>query len=192
MPEYLVYSRDAAGVAARLDALATAHWDYMDGFADRLIARGPTLGDDGEDHTGSMHIVAVDDAAAARRFADEEPFQRAGLYAETTILRFADLLGGTMWDRPAAPGLGRSTFVIARWTAIAAPVRDALLSPVPPWVFAGLLVTDDGRDCIGAAAALDADSVAAEGAVRGVLAAVGQPRAAIEVHRWTRGGRRGH
>lgn len=194
--DYFVYSRDAPGVDDKMTALTPAHWDYMDRFADRLVARGPTLSAGGEAHTGSLHIVAVRDAGAARRFADEEPYQRAGLFAETTIKRYVNLLGRSMRDRPPAPDMRPSTFLLARWSAI--PVddrlvciaRDAIAARPDHWVFLGLLVTDDGTGCTGVAAAADADSAASERALRDVLEALRQEQAPTEVHRWQRGGRR--
>jgi hypothetical protein len=194
--DYFVYSRDAPGVDERMTALTPAHWNYMDRFANQLVARGPTLSADGEAHTGSMHIVAVRDAGAARRFADEEPYQRAGLFAETTISRFVNLLRRSMWDRPPAPELRQSTFVLARWPAI--PVddqlvrtaRDAIVARPDSWVFLGLLVTDDRTGSIGLVAAADADAADAERVLRDLLEALRQEHAAVEVHRWQRGGRR--
>ena len=53
----------------------------MDGWADVLVARGPVLSNDGERHAGSVHVVDLPDLAAAHRFADEEPFARAGWYS---------------------------------------------------------------------------------------------------------------
>ena len=53
--------------ATRVDAVwaeqTEAHWSYMDGYADRMIARGPTLTDDGAAATGSLHIIDLPDAA---------------------------------------------------------------------------------------------------------------------------------
>jgi uncharacterized protein YciI len=194
--DYLVYSRDAPGVDGNMTALTPAHWDYMDRFADRLVARGPTLSADGEAHTGSLHIVAVRDAGAARRFADEEPYQGAGLFAETTITRYVNLLGRSMWDRPPPPDLRQSTFLLARWPAI--PVDDRLVRTARDgigarpdhWVFLGLLVTDDGTGCTGVAGAADVDPAAAERALGDVLQALQQEQAPTEIHRWQRGGRR--
>jgi uncharacterized protein len=195
LADYLVYGRDAPGVVERLDALAEAHWSYMDRFADRLVARGPTLSPDGEAHTGSMHIVAVEDARAARRFAEDEPYRRAGVYADITISRYIDLLGGSMWDRPAAPGLEESTFLIAGWPAISVErgtvraARDAALAASGSWVFLGLLTSDDASQCTGIAAGVDAGSRPAELALRRVMESLGQSRARVQTHRWQRGGR---
>ena len=147
--DYFVYSRDVPGVSAQLDALAEAHWSYMDRFADRLVARGPTLTDDGETHTGSIHIVTVPDAGAARHFADDEPFHSAGLYADTAVSRYVNLLERSMWDRPPVPDLERTTFLRAAWPAIAADARtvraarETAVAGSDPWVFLGLLVSED-------------------------------------------------
>src|SRR5215475_5785130 len=91
MPFY-VYAQDKSGVEADMLELAEAHWSYMDRFADRLILRGPTLSDDGADHTGSVHVVNLADRASAERFATEEPYWLAGLYREVTTVRTVVLL----------------------------------------------------------------------------------------------------
>ncbi len=197
LADYLVYSRDAPGVGDRLDALAEAHWSYIDRFADRLVARGPTLSADGEVHTGSMHILAAESARAARRFAEEEPYHGAGLYAETKISRYINLLAQSMWDRPPAPELERSTFLIAGWPAMRADertvraARKAAVVASETWVFLGLLVSDDGSRCVGVAAAADAPAGSAELALRRVMESLGQAGAPVETHRWQRGGRPG-
>jgi hypothetical protein len=46
--DYLVIGRDARGAGDALDKLAPVHWDYIDRFASRLVARGPILSDNGE------------------------------------------------------------------------------------------------------------------------------------------------
>lgn len=192
---FFVHGRDAAGVGERLMTLASAHWDYIDRFADRLIARGPTLSADGEEHTGSVHVVSLSDAAEARRFADEEPYQRARLYAEVSVTRFENLLGRTMWERtpPSAPP--QSTFLLARVPGFPLAPDDmrtlyaALDSQPDVWAFLGLLVSDDGTRCSGAAASADLSPEPAERALRAVLAPLGLERAPIETSRWRRGGR---
>src|SRR5262245_14137209 len=142
--DYFVYGRDAPGVGETLEALSPAHWDYMDRFADRLLARGPTLSPDGEEHTGSVHVVTVPDSAAARRFADEEPFRQAGAYADVLVVRYLNLLGRTMWERPPASDLVESTFLVVRWTPVRADAETqraaelALAARPDLWVFFGL------------------------------------------------------
>ena len=59
--DFFVYSRDAADVAELRDdpELLEEHWSYMDGFAESMIARGPTLDTDRETATGSLHVLAL-------------------------------------------------------------------------------------------------------------------------------------
>lgn len=172
-----------------MEALTPEHWDYMDRFSDRLVARGPTLSEDGEEHTGSVHVVSLEDGAASRRFADAEPYQRAGLFASTSIDRFVNLLGCTMWDRPRAPHVERSALVLTRWPAVSTDDRLAQAVNPDDWAFLGLLVTDDGTASTGLVGAVDADATGAERAFRALLAALHQPHVPIELHRWERGGR---
>jgi uncharacterized protein len=73
----------------------------MDRFAGGMIARGPTLAPDRETWTGSLHILDLPDADAAREFVEHEPYNRAGLFATHLIRPFTNLLGRTMWEAPA-------------------------------------------------------------------------------------------
>jgi YCII-related domain len=77
-----------------MEALAEVHWSYMDQFADRLILRGPTLSDDGTEHTGSVHVVDLGDRAGAERFA-----RRAGSFSRSRIRSPAD-----PWLSPRSAG----------------------------------------------------------------------------------------
>jgi uncharacterized protein len=72
----------------------------MDRFADGMTARGPTLAADRETWTGSIHIVDLPSAEAARDFIAREPYNRAGLYEHHVVRRFANLLRRTMWEAP--------------------------------------------------------------------------------------------
>ena len=67
--EFFCHHRDRPGSMALRLELAEEHWSYMDRYAERMIARGPTLTDDGETATGSVHIVDLPDPAAAREAA---------------------------------------------------------------------------------------------------------------------------
>lgn len=78
---FFIHGRDRAGVADLLDALSDRHWTYLDGFADRLVARGPTLSDDGTQHTGSTHVV---DLPIALRHNGLSPRSRSPPLACTT------------------------------------------------------------------------------------------------------------
>src|SRR6266545_2343204 len=41
--DYFFYCRGRPGTEALLEELAEAHWSFMDGYAEAMIARGPTL-----------------------------------------------------------------------------------------------------------------------------------------------------
>jgi uncharacterized protein len=58
--------------------------------------------------------VDLPDAQAARGFAFQEPFDRAGVYGQVLVRRWRNLLGRTMWDYPAEPGDERRFLVIGR------------------------------------------------------------------------------
>ena len=76
----------------------------MDGFAESMIARGPTLDSDRETATGSLHVLALPSVEAVREFVALEPNNRAGVYEEHLVWRFENLLGRSMWEFPGQTG----------------------------------------------------------------------------------------
>jgi uncharacterized protein len=125
--DYVVVSRAAPRAAEMVgDELTERHWSYMDGFADQMTARGPTLGTDRLTWTGSFHIVDLPDRHAAGEFVAREPYNKAGLFAEHAVWRFADLLGRTMWQFDGAADEPR--FLVLARTVKGAP---GCLTPVP-------------------------------------------------------------
>ncbi|TWD83017.1 hypothetical protein FB561_4168 [Kribbella amoyensis] len=151
----------------------------MDGYGDRLIARGPTLtgyGDDDET-TGSLHVVEVPDDEAARAFAYEDPYYRAGVFDSVRVYRFEKLAGRTMWDfAEAVEGYNRY-LVITESESV--PVTSKHLI-----VYGELLTLEDGQR-VGRAAMLEAPDSETAAAI---LQADGDPSS--EVHLWAFGGRR--
>jgi uncharacterized protein YciI len=151
------------------DALTEEHWSYMDRFADAMVARGPTLGRDRETWTGSMHVLNLPDADAAQRFAEDEPYHRAGLFEGHLVRRFVNRLGRTMWEYEGEPG--------DRYLVVAERSQDAAAAQHAERVIVhGDLLTTDGRPA-GAVLALVAPS-------RAALEGLG------EVLDWEPGGRR--
>ena len=96
--EYFVYGWDRVGAFELKGRMTEEHWAFMDGYADELIARGPTLTDDGEETTGSLHIVELPDVEAARKFTYDEPYYQAGVFDSVLLCRFRKLAGTTMWE----------------------------------------------------------------------------------------------
>jgi len=187
--DFLVHSRAAPGAADAGDdaALDEEHWSYMDRFAGAMTARGPTLAADRATWTGSLHIVDLPSAEAAREFAEREPYNRAGLFDHHLVLRFRNLLGRTMWEFHGGSGDPRF-FVIAqeRDHAPAALVpgftdleSDRLI------VFGELLAPDEGGP-VGFALALEAPTREAVHTLLGNR----DKELDVQVHDWTFGGRR--
>jgi uncharacterized protein YciI len=180
--EFFCYHRDRRGSAALRDELLAEHWSYMDRYAAAMIARGPTFAADGETASGSVHIVDLPDAAAARAFAFDEPNYQAGVYRDVLLRRWRNLLGRTMWDFPGGRSGGNRYLVLGLGAEPAGelavpPDRDELIAYGP-------LLSDDGAVRLGTAVLLRA---AGPGEARAVLAA--DRYAEIEVHDWAFGGR---
>jgi uncharacterized protein len=140
--EFFCYHRDRPGSVTLRNELREQHWSYMDGYATEMIARGPTVADDGETPTGSVHIVGLPDPAAARAFAFDEPNYQAGVYRDVLLRRWRNLLGRTMWDFPGGRDGGNRYLVLGLYAGPAAdldvpPGREDLISYGP-------LLSDDG------------------------------------------------
>jgi hypothetical protein len=180
--EFFCYHRDRPDSMSLRDDLVEKHWSYMDGYAGELIARGPTMADDGETATGSVHILNLPDPAAARAFAFDEPNYQAGVYRDVLLLRWRNLLERTMWDFPGGPADGNRYLVIGLGAGqpadLAAPAdQDELIAYGP-------LLSDDGAAWLGTAALVQAPD---PDQARALLTA--DRYADIEVHSWRSGGR---
>jgi uncharacterized protein YciI len=199
--EYFVYGRDNEGTAQLRQEVTEQHWSFMDGYVESIVARGPTVAEDGVTATGSMHIVDLPDVEAVRVFAFEEPYYKAGVFAEVMVRRWHNLLGGTIWalavdsreaDRFLVVGHGTSGVKASSDGLLAAqhdfvtkhPHRDRL-------VVCGPLLSDDGASWVG-------NVVAIERVTRSIVEAMleNDPFARaglydrVEIHRWRFGGRR--
>ncbi|MCC9621026.1 YciI family protein [Thalassospira sp. MA62] len=64
-----------------------AHLAYIkSGFADRIVAAGPTLDPDMDGMNGSVIIIEFDSIEDAREFSANDPYAKAGLF-ESVIIR---------------------------------------------------------------------------------------------------------
>ena len=175
--QYFVYGRDRPGSFALKMSLNGAHWSFMDRYLESLIARGPTLTgtDDQAESTGSLHIVDLPDAQAAREFAYDEPYYRAGVFASVQLCRFDNVLGRSMWDFPDAVD-GYDRFLVIG-PGEACPTTK-------PMIAYGNLLTLDGATHLGRAALVEAPNRAAA-----ALALACDTQGPPEVHHWRFGGR---
>lgn len=65
------------------------HLAYIKGgFADRIVAAGPTLDPDMEGMNGSVLIIEFDSIEDAREFAANDPYAKAGLFESVVIRPF--------------------------------------------------------------------------------------------------------
>ncbi|WP_432197346.1 YciI family protein [Streptomyces sp. bgisy027] len=181
--EFFCHHRDRPDSLPLREQLVEEHWSYMDLFAERLIARGPTFASDGETPTGSVHIVDLPDPAAARAFALDEPNHQAGVYRDVLLRRWRNMLGRTMWDFPGGRSGGNRYLVLGLGPDRAAdpsepPGNDELIAYGP-------LLSDDGTAWLGTAALVRApDAETARTVLKTDL------YADVEVHDWEFGGRR--
>ncbi|WP_418062374.1 YciI family protein [Pimelobacter simplex] len=180
--DFLVYHRDRPGSGDLRRALVEEHWSYMDGFAETMIARGPTFDESGEVLTGSVHVLGLPDPAAAWRFAFEEPSYQAGAYRDVLVRRFRNDLGRTMWDFAGGRD-GDDRYLVIGWGP--APGPEPVVPDSDDLIGCGALLSDDGETWLGTAALVRAAGL---DAAREVLA--GHRYDAVEVHRWHFGGRR--
>ncbi|MFF7245094.1 YciI family protein [Embleya sp. NPDC008237] len=200
--EYLFYCRDKPGTRALRDELLEAHWSFMDGYAEGMIARGPTFAPDGETVTGSVHILDLPDADAARVFAYDEPNHRAGVYEEEVLIRrWRNTLGRKMWDFEGSSEGHPRFLILGHGSADSTAGRDEW-----PEKQLSLLVDGDDRENLIACGPLLSPDAAEEWLGIAILAELPDRTAAerlltrepyaraglyehIEVHDWCFGGR---
>jgi uncharacterized protein YciI len=87
-----IHSLDKPDMTAMRDRYRPERMEYYARHKDRLVTAGPLL-DPAGTQIGSFAIVAFPDLEAARAFHDEDPFVRAGLYAESRLHCYSPRLG---------------------------------------------------------------------------------------------------
>jgi uncharacterized protein len=188
--DFFVYSRDATGAGPLRDdeELLEEHWSYMDGFADTMIARGPTLADDLDTATGSLHVLGLPRVEAVHEFVAREPNNRAGVYDRHRIWRFENLLGRTMWEFPRA-GDEPKFLVVVRSGETVAALDDLSEDLRERLILYGALSTLEAEQVGIGLAVQAADRVAVEALLRESRLGL-DPDADVEIHSWEFGGRR--
>ena len=84
---YMVYGIDKPNSLHVRDGARDEHFQYLDRNAGIMVLGGATLTDDGAGRTGSVLIINVPSRAEADKFADNEPFYKAGLFEKRTVTR---------------------------------------------------------------------------------------------------------
>lgn len=195
--KFFVYCRDRADTAQLRDTLLEAHWSFMDRYADGMIARGPTLTEDGSAATGSLHIVELPDRAAAHEFAFDEPNYLAGVYREVLVRRWRSDLDRAVADFDGDPRHNRRFLILGHGgpepaANHAADERSAIGANRPDrLIVSGSLWSEDDTAWLGTASIVELPDRSA------LLAFIASDPGAnagwyanIEVHPWEVGGRR--
>ena len=91
---YVIRAIDKPDSAALRIETRPAHLEYIESFTSRVLAAGGFLEDDGSMGAGSLIILDTEDRAEAERFAAEDPYTRAGLFAEVEITRWRKVFFG--------------------------------------------------------------------------------------------------
>jgi len=103
--QFFMWGINKPGVQDKRAAMVQDHWSFFDRYEDKLIARGPVLGpEENREVLGSIHILELEDADAARVCASEEPFAKAGLFETIIIKRFTLGLERTQFEFERTPG----------------------------------------------------------------------------------------
>ena len=119
-----------AGLRHPAQRTARAALDLHGPVRGQPFARARHLPETAKTPTGSVHIVNLQDAAAARAFAFEEPNYQAGVYRDVLLRRWRNELGGTMWDFHGGPTDGNRYLVLGLGSGQAADpnVRSTVTS----------------------------------------------------------------
>ena len=88
---YTFYCRDHDGQEPLRKQTRDAHLSYLEAF--KVVTAGPLLSSDGNTMIGSLLIVELEDQAAAEAFAQEDPYAKAGLFAQVEINPFRKVIG---------------------------------------------------------------------------------------------------
>jgi uncharacterized protein YciI len=195
--DYFFFCRGKPGAGTLTEEHTEAHWSFMDQYAATMIARGPTLSDDGTEWTGSLHIVNLPDDTAAQVFAFDEPYYRAGVFGEVFMRRWRNELGRTMWEFQGDPDRHQRFLIIGHGTPDASeqrgslPLRQRFLDDHRDQLIGcGLLLSDDDASWVGGVMLAEApDRAAVEALVESDPFAQAGLYESVEIHRWRFGGR---
>jgi len=184
--QFFFYCRDKAGAGKTRLGLLKEHWAFMSRYADAMIARGPTMSADGKAVTGSMHMVDLPDAEAARVFAHDDPLAKGGVFEDIMVRRYHNVLGRTMWQFEGDPKRPRFLFIGEAQPGTSEQGRDLLgvqraylahADRAAQIILFGPLLGADGETWEGTAMLLETPDTAATEAL-----AVGDPASKLYAH----------
>lgn len=92
MPEFILICHDRKNCFDLRAETRKAHLEYIDQRRSAVLIAGPMLDDEGRS-IGSVLIIDAKDRAAAKDFADNDPYAKAGLFVDTEIRPFKIVTG---------------------------------------------------------------------------------------------------
>lgn len=99
---FLFHLIDRPDSGALRQSVRPEHKAYLAQMAERIAFAGPLLGEDGQTMVGSLLAIDFPDREAALRWQADEPFTRAGLYAQASVHAFENLWPQKCGFPPAA------------------------------------------------------------------------------------------
>jgi len=85
---YLIYAIDFENQEEIRESLREAHRQHLRSVGRKLIGSGALLDDDGKNILGGISLLDTDDKDEAVRFAEQDPYAKAGIRQETKIIRW--------------------------------------------------------------------------------------------------------
>lgn len=89
---FAVNCRDKASMQEMRAKNRPAHLDYVKGSGSKIVAAGPLL--NSEQHAiGGLFLIDVPDLAAAKEWAENDPFRALGIYESVEVLEWKYVFG---------------------------------------------------------------------------------------------------
>jgi len=89
---YAILCQDRPDQLAVRAKVRPSHLDYLNAPGSPVRAAG-ALRNEADEPIGSLIVVDVADALAAKAFADDDPFTKAGIFAEVRVARWSLAIG---------------------------------------------------------------------------------------------------
>jgi len=93
MPHFVVTCLDHSGALEKRLANRPVHLAHLNGHPETVKLAGPLL-DGAGDPCGSLLILEAESLAAARAFAESDPFNAAGVFASIEVRPMRVTVGG--------------------------------------------------------------------------------------------------
>lgn len=97
----ICFCKDHPGSSGLRRAHTAAHLAYIETILDHILVAGPLVDEETSSYNASCFIYQTDDKSEAMNLLHNDPYFKAGIYAEVKCQRFKPAagtwLGGTTW-----------------------------------------------------------------------------------------------